>query len=164
MRTLAVLALAALAGCGGTIEMATPFDAREVAYVTRSGAADVTGQAFFRQRGGGVVTCAGEEVALIPAGAYMREFVTKGFGRVEGGTIPAIMAPQVSHPPEFAQYRRTATCDAEGDFEFRNVANGDYYVTSIVLWTVGDQIIPEGGALAKLVQIRGGRDQRVIVS
>lgn len=153
-----------LAACGGTIEVSEPFNANEVAYIKKSGRANISGQAFFRQRGGGVVTCAGNDVGLIPAGRYTKEFITRGFGNVNGGTIPAILAPQVKHPAEFSRFQRKTVCDAEGDFEFRGVANGDYYVTTIVLWEVPGQIIPEGGALAKFVRIRGGQSQRVIVN
>lgn len=153
-----------VAACGGTIEMNEPFNSSEVSFVNRSGSAQITGQAFLRQRSGGVVTCAGNDVALIPAGAYAKEFITRAFGDVRGGRIPAIMAPQVQHPPEFGALQRRTTCDAEGDFEFRDVANGDYYISTILLWEVPGQIIPEGGALTELVQVRNGRNQRVLVN
>ncbi|MFY0635484.1 MAG: hypothetical protein JXQ91_16860 [Vannielia sp.] len=163
---LALLALPLLwlAGCGPAIEVAKPFSAREVDYVKRPGSATVTGQAFFRQRGGGVVTCAGYNVLLVPAGGYAKEFVTRAFGNVQGGSIPVILMPKIKHPPAFAEYQRKATCDAEGDFEFRAVPNGDYYIFSGILWEVPNQIIPEGGALAEFFRVSGGRSERVIVN
>lgn len=156
--------LALLAACGAPVEVQAPFDAREVAYISSRGPATVSGQAFMRQNGGGVVTCAGETVHLIPAGAYTKEFMTKAFRSPQGGRIPAIMAFQTDHPAEYGRLQRRTTCDAEGDFEFQGVANGEYYVTSVVLWQVGDSFIPEGGALAKYVRVSNGNSQRVLLN
>ena len=144
--------------------MSTPFSTKEVAFINKSGPATISGQGFFRQRGGGVVTCAGEEVNLIPAGQYAKEFITKSFRNVNGGVIPVIMAPQVQHSPEFSKFQRKTQCDAQGNFEFKNVANGEYYVATKVLWQVGNQILPEGGALAELVRVQGGQSQKVVLN
>ncbi|SIO10424.1 hypothetical protein [Vannielia litorea] len=164
LRRALAAALLALAGCGPAIEVGQSFDPGEVAYIKRPGAASVTGQAFFRQRGGGVVTCAGYDVVLAPAGGYAKEFVTRAFGSVQGGAIPVVMMPKVQHPAAFSEFQRKATCDAEGDFEFRAVPDGDYYIFSGILWEVPNQIIPEGGALAEFFRVSGGRSVRVIVN
>lgn len=165
MKRFAIIALFSLiSGCGVPIEVAAPFDKNEVAYIHQQGSATLTGQAFLRQNGGGVVTCAGSKVALLPAGAYTKEFVTKAFGNVQGGKVNALQVSQINHPDGFTKQRRETICDAEGDFEFKNVANGDYYVASIVTWNVGGSIIPEGGGLIKFVRISGGRSQRLLLN
>lgn len=43
------------------------FDAAEVAYIRE-------GNAFLRQRGGGIVTCAGETVRLVPLGSFAKGY------------------------------------------------------------------------------------------
>lgn len=167
MRKLIIFAACVfLAGCmGRTIETTVPFNPDEVAYINRSGAAEIEGQAFFRQRGGGVVTCAGEEVLLIPAGEYATQRMSQIYGNVQGGSISAMQgASQENADPRYLSMVRKSVCDAEGDFEFKNVANGDYYVATKVLWTVGDSFIPEGGALTQRVSIRGGRSTRALLN
>ncbi|MCR9274409.1 MULTISPECIES: hypothetical protein [unclassified Mameliella] len=156
----------ATAGCmGREIETTVPFDPSEVAYINQRGSANIEGQAFFRQQGGGVVTCAGEEVSLMPAGKYTTQRMSQIYGNVNGGRINVLQGVnQKNLPPQYLSMRRTSKCDAEGDFMFTNVANGDYYVITRVLWTVGNNIIPEGGALAQRVSIRNGHDVRVLLN
>ncbi|SDY18064.1 hypothetical protein [Citreimonas salinaria] len=154
------------AGCAGrVIETTVPFNPNEVAFINQRGAADIEGQAFFRQQGGGVVTCAGEEVTLVPAGQYATQRMSQIYGNVNGGRINVFQgASQEGLPPQYVSMVRSSMCDAEGDFRFADVANGDYYVTTRVLWTVGNSIIPEGGALAQRVSIRNGQDARVLLN
>ncbi|SLN19906.1 hypothetical protein ROJ8625_00696 [Roseivivax jejudonensis] len=164
-RILVGASMLALAACVQTIETTTPFDPNEVAFINQRGAADITGQAFLRQAGGGVVTCAGEQVQLIPAGTFAKERLSQLYGSVQGGRIGTMVgASQENVDPRYLEMVRTSQCDAEGDFEFRNVANGDYYVLSGVRWTVPGSYIPEGGSMAKLVQVRSGQDQRVLLN
>lgn len=164
-RTLATAALLALAACATPITVTAPFVAEEVAYVSTRGSATVSGQAFMRQMGGGVVTCAGEEVMLIPAGRYATELMTRMFGNPQGGRMGAlsVMAPSET-PTQFREMQRRAQCDAEGDFAFSGVANGPYYVLTRVIWTAGDSFVPEGGYVARRIEVRGGRDQRVLLN
>lgn len=166
IKRIAVLALiAGLAGCAtSSFEVVTPFDVNEVAYINERGSATVTGQAFLRQRGGGVVTCAGTEVVLIPAGKYAIEWAYKSFGSTAGGYMDILTLKQFQNAdPRFKSYSRTTICDAEGDFEFRGVANGSYYVKSTVSWYAG-RYVYEGGTILKRIWISGGHSQRVLLS
>lgn len=163
---LAALATLTLAACAGrVVETTVPFDPNEVSYINQRGSADIEGQAFFRQRGGGVVTCAGEEVRLAPAGEYTTQRMTQIYGSAQGGRVNVLQGvSQDNLDPGYLSMMRTSVCDAEGDFIFSNVANGDYYVLTRVLWTVGDSFIPEGGGLAQRVQVRDGQDVRVLLN
>ena len=38
------------------------------------------------------------------------------------------------------EYAMETNCDAEGDFEFKGVANGGYYLTSTVVWQISDNL------------------------
>ena len=156
----------ALAGCvGQVIETTVPFDPNEVSYITKRGTATIEGQAFLRQRGGGIVTCAGFEVILIPAGQFATERMTQIYGSRDGGRINVFGgANQENVDPRYLQMTRKTTCDAEGDFEFREVSNGAYYVFTTVTWQVGNSIVPEGGGLARRVEVNGNRDVRVLLN
>lgn len=167
MRSVVLVAfILSLSACvAREIEVVTPFNPLEVAYINRSGPASISGQAFVRQRGGGIVTCAGEAVDLVPAGQFATERITQIYGSSQGGFINALQGvSQANVPPEYLSMVRRATCDAQGNFEFRGVANGSYYILTSVLWTVGNQIIPEGGGLSQRVEIRNGQSQSVILS
>ncbi|WP_069299778.1 hypothetical protein [Neptunicoccus sediminis] len=162
---LSCLALILGACVGRDLEITAKFDPREAAFVKQGGSAHLSGQAFMRQNGGGVVTCAGEEVNLFPATRYATERFAKIYGDVSGGRINVFQGvTQKGVPPEYLQYRRIAMCDAEGDFEFNGVAAGTYYVQSRVLWTVPNSYFPEGGSVAKRVTVRPGQKLRVLLN
>lgn len=166
MKKIIIFAALAVSGCmGRPIETTVPFNAQEVAYINQSGAADVEGQAFLRQQGGGVVTCAGETAFLIPAGQYATQRMTQIYGNLQGGKVAVSQGSSGENlDPNYEKMMRKATCDAEGDFTFNNVANGDYYVATAVTWTVGNAFVPEGGLLAQRISVRGGRSTRVLLS
>lgn len=155
-----------LGGCmGRDLDITAKFDAGEAAYVLRGGSAKLSGQAFMRQNGGGVVTCAGEEVNLFPATAYASERFAKIYGAPAGGRITVFEGVTTKGvPPDYLKYRRIALCDAEGDFEFTGVAPGTYYVQSRVIWTVPGSYVPEGGAVAKRITLRSGQTLRVLLN
>lgn len=155
-----------LSACvGRDLEITAKFDPREAAFVKNGGSARLSGQAFMRQNGGGVVTCAGEEVNLFPATKYATERFAKIYGDVSGGRINVFQGVSLKGvPPEYLEYRRVATCDAEGDFEFSGVAPGTYYVQSRVVWMVPNSYFPEGGSVAKRVTLRSGQRLRVLLN
>lgn len=148
------------------VNIDTPFDPAASAYVTRNGSGTITGQAFMRQMGGGVVTCAGSEVTLVPATGYFVEAITETFGASEGGRIGVLQRPQVNGTdPRASSARRATVCDAQGNFTFRQISSGEYYVLADVTWYAPtNQIIPEGGSLAKRIRIQGGETVQVILN
>ncbi len=167
LEKIATLGMALISGaCVGTeIEVASPFVPAQAAYVNQRGAASVRGQAFMRQLGGGVVTCAGEKVRLIPATAYTRERITKIYGNPEGGRINVYQGTSGKNlPPAYFRYMRQSICDAEGNFEFNGVADGTYYLVTRIVWMVPGSYFAEGGGVAKRVTVKGGRSVRVILS
>jgi len=73
---LAATAVAALAltGCVTVqqVQISTPYDADAITPFVAPGSNQLTGSALIRQMGGGVVTCAGYPVHLIPATPYAK--------------------------------------------------------------------------------------------
>lgn len=162
---ISVIIVTTLAGCAVEIETTSKFDPVEAAYINTQGSATITGQAFMRQMGGGVVTCAGNEVDLIPAVTFSKERITKIYGNVTGGRVGALTGRSATGvDPRYFSMKRIAICDAQGNFQFDRVANGDYYLFSYVTWAVPGSMFPEGGSTAKLIQVRNGRPQRVIMN
>lgn len=142
------------------------FDSNQTKMLLIKGQNSVRGSALIRQRGGGVVTCAGREVRLTPATKYSSERVKIIFGSVEGGYQPAFgnrPIEFVGEPPEYKAMAVTSTCDAQGFFKFSQLSDGSFYINSIITWNVND-IITEGGSITNRVTVSGGETKEIVLS
>lgn len=160
------IACAALTGCAAIPQQETRIDAAwdgaAAAKALQPGPNTVAGSAFMRQQGGGVVTCAGSEVSLVPATPYAAARMRAIYGGIDAGINrqrPPLFAPDV---PAYHATMRKAKCDAQGAFMFGTVADGEYFITVIVQWTVG--YVPQGGALMQRVTVANGAVARVVMS
>lgn len=165
MKKLVLIAsFALLSGCLQTVvETTQQFDPNSGRYILANGSGEISGQAFMRQQGGGVVTCAGEEVALMPATAYQQERMAIIFGNTQGGVrTSGVGNVPPARDPRAKKLERTTICDAEGDFVFSGLAAGDYYVGTRVQWRAGNTA--QGGALAKRVKLKSGQKTRVLLN
>lgn len=168
--TFAVATTTTLIGC--TAELLRLFDPSEVAYIHARGTNTIEGNAFIRQMGGGLVTCAGEQVFLIPAGEYARERMRLVYGTDARPAYAkrSLLAkkPSSTGAGQYWEYQRDTKCDSEGRFRFEGVAVGSYFVTTRVLWSVsagGYFWTEEGGALMAPVEFNGaGRTRSVVLS
>ena len=122
-----------MAGCAAPpAQRAAPlpaFDAELHAPYSATGSASISGQAMRRQRGGGVVTCAGGRVLLAPATPYMRAVVQRALsGELAGSErLPASAGAVV----------RSTRCDAQGRFRFDGLAPLRWIVATDVTWYSG---------------------------
>lgn len=91
----------------------------------KTGLNKVSGQGFLTQKGGGVVTCAGEKVKMFPN--------TKYFNYIYG-----IQENYIRHKPIKNEHNlvKITKCDSQGNFEFYNVPSGDWVIKTTVEWTV----------------------------
>ena len=169
--TLALVSCATLTVT--VVALQTNFDPSEVAFINEQGTNTVKGSALIRQQGGGVVTCAGNQVMLIPKGTHSVERMGILYGAVTGsgfiqmsgdwfvgmdGDIKKMPPP----PEDYLRHSRGVTCDVDGKFEFSNVAVGSYFVTTSVTWTVvghGSQ----GGSLMVPVTFTGGDEVKSVI-
>lgn len=133
--TLIALAVA-LSGCAAPYRQAphsyvfAAFDPAVHDPYVGAGPNQLDGQAFLRQRGGGIVTCAGAKVMVLPATAYMRELI----GVVLSGGQP----PEDQRPPEkYRSLMRSSQCDAQGNFTVTGLPPGRWIVATAVQWQVG---------------------------
>jgi len=139
-----MISLAGLSACvPPSKKMTNKFDLAEHARFRNSGKASISGQAFLRQQGGGVVRCAGEEVVLVPATPFFRE-ITDTF---KSRAVPENMKElRESYQP----VSRKTFCDADGKFRFDNIPSGDWFISTKVQWIVGG--VPQGGLLQSEVK------------
>jgi hypothetical protein len=148
--------------------MINAFNESEIAWSKLAGANTVKASALLRQQGGGVVTCAGGGITLIPAGAYADERIR----RIYGNTSKAFWDPPLIDPnprvpnpePGYLQAQITRTCDPQGFAIFSGLADGDYYATAQIYWSMPGQLTSEGGYLMQRVSVRGGETKDVVLS
>jgi len=154
---------AMLGGCAQKqVTLQTSFDPTEAAYIFTQGNNSVSGQGFLRQKGGVVVNCASFEVALIPITAYASERIQAIYGNTERGYAPYFLTPAVPSHAEYFRHRRTTQCDAQGNFKFEKVPDGDYYVYTSIMWYAGHS--REGGGLMQRISTKGGEHKEVLLT
>ena len=164
-----LLALAVLVGCGPnirTVNLKESFNKAHAERLMRPGKNNIKVNAFLRQAGGGVVTCAGEKVYLIPATELAQEIVTTRYGDVNGGYINYYADQRLKFKNISQDYiiaRKEAICSSDGRVNFSNVASGEFYVSTQVTWKTAQGVV-EGGHLSKLVFVEGSETLDLVLS
>ncbi|PTT91073.1 hypothetical protein DBR42_04595 [Pelomonas sp. HMWF004] len=170
-RWLVILATAHVGGCAMPPEarvrsLQSQFDASATEVLLRPGRHSVVGSALLRQQGGGVVTCAGEEVLLFPATDYAAERMEWVFGSKgpRGYSRPKGALYFKPDYPEFHQLMKRSTCDAQGAFVFSKLQPGRYYITTRISWIVAKSL--QGGLLMRQLNIAAEDEEpiRVVLS
>lgn len=166
-RLLVPIAFAALmSGCATLepqlISLQSTWDSTAAAFITQNGNNTIKGNAFMRQRGGGVVTCAGQTVTLIPATLYAIERIGQLYGPSETGFNANRNLRFSPDPAEYQSMTRKSTCDSQGNFIFERVADGDYFVVLSVNWIVG--YTQQGGNLMHRIRVANAAQASLIMS
>jgi hypothetical protein len=139
-----------------------PADASAAAAMLEAGTGTIHGSGLLRQKGGGVVTCAGNDVFLVPATSSASSefrrlfggdqgFVRNGRGSFGGGKLVAAPQPH-----------RTVMCNAQGFFTFSNVRPGKWYVMTAITWVVGDDT--QGGTLLSSTDLIEGASVEIVLT
>ena len=118
------------------VKMQTKFDYSEHEPYVQPGENRISGQAFLKQQGESVVTCAGSRVLLLPATSYFREMI----GHMVAGSEPE--PPETPYPSLKRMIRRTQ-CDAQGNFLFPEIPDGAWFVLTQVNARHGGVLITE---------------------
>lgn len=162
-----------LAGCAAppqslTVNLSSRFDVNEALAALEPGNSQIRGSALLRQQGGGIVTCAGLHVGLIPVTAHATERIQAIYGSPQGGYRP-IQSVRIQFQPDEALYRsaqKAVRCDAQGFFRFDNLREGEYYVLTAITWGAASQYgqVPQGGALSQRVYLRAGESKDIVLT
>lgn len=158
-----------LVGCVNVqhIRLLSEFDKDKTEEMMGKGSNTIKGSAFLRQNGGGVVTCAGLDVVLIPATAYAKERFSALYG-VRDTYFFNLATPykyNKSLSPDYPEYKllqKTIKCDASGNFVFNDVADGEFFVQADVHWRVGSSY--QGGLIAKKIKVTGGEIKEMLLT
>lgn len=167
MRGVIVLLMVVLAaGCvpPTLVQLAAaPADLDVALGLLEPGTGVVKGSALLRQRGGGVVTCAGNDVHLIPASESVTRELRRVFGAASGylprGGDAVMGGGTLVAPPE---PHRRGVCNAQGFFSFDRVRAGTWHVMTTVIWSVGDDF--QGGTLLSTVELSEGGEVEIVLT
>lgn len=160
-----IAAFSALAaGCANrSITLAVPFDEAAAKQQMQGGTNTVRGSALIRQAGGGIVTCAGNPVFLMPVTATAKEWAAHVYDSEEGGFRSASgRGVMFKNPEPFMTVVKSANCDTQGNFKFEKVADGHFYVFTRITWRVGDYL--QGGSIMRPTKLTGGSEVDVMLS
>jgi hypothetical protein len=157
--SLAVCMAVLLAACTTVGTLNSTFDPNAAAFVKAQGKGTITGQAFLRRNDGIVVYGAGSDVILVPKTAYSDERFAQIYG---SGKVSMFGRTFKNDDPTYYEFSRKTVADGEGRFVFDGVADGQYYLTTNVVWMV--QYAQQGGALMERVTIKDGQPVTVIMS
>ena len=126
-----------LAACQSSALPPDPNGPLEIAYsqsefhrYERPGDAILTGQAFLHDQGD-AIRCTGQTVLLFP---HTRSF-ERVFELVRMKAHPVL--PEATDP-RIAAVTRRAVCDTDGNFTFKNLPRGRWFVFTRVRWSAGD--------------------------
>lgn len=156
----ALLGMVFLSGCVS----ARPPAKRQAAFIESEftpyagiGNSTVTGQAFLKTRGGEVRFGAGCEVVIVPVTSYTAETHERAVLRGERLEPP---------DPKYSAYRRTTIADGSGNFEFRSIPAGSYYLSCVIRWEYATQYGPAstGGTAFGKVTVAPGETTKVILT
>lgn len=156
--------VAVLVGCAQPtiIPLQSSFDASEAREMLKPGKNKISGSALVRQQGGGVVTCAGRKVHLVPATDYATERAMKLYDSVYEGYSTKNVTFKPQTPSEYLSLTKSDVCDPQGYFTFSDLNDGEYFITTAITWIIGNST--QGGALMKHVSLEGGETKKVVLT
>lgn len=167
-------ALLTLGACASTppIQLQNTFKQSDFAWAKAAGNNTITGSAVLRTVGGEVRSCGGFEVDLIPAVQYSAERMAHLYGNAQRGyqPVPTLFQSTVTFandPIDYQLVGRKSACDAQGNFEFRDLPDGGYFVVVPIVWSVPTGAYssePQGGRLMRRVDVAGGKTERVVLT
>lgn len=144
VRIIPLMALL-LAGCAEepAYQILTPFHDDDFRLWKQSGPYSISGQAFYKQPAGPVISCAGETVSLMPLTGYNME-LSKLLGGGKG--IPP------NYENRAHKYDKTAMCDGDGRFRFDGLPALNWLLITRVSWQ-------ENGTFAFVPYVGGPTDK-----
>ena len=141
--------------------MQNSFNEKEASNLMNKGNNTISGQAFLRQLGGGIVTCAGYEVKLIPATKYAEERIRQLYVSNEQGANLYRHYAFTPDEPLYHNLIHKTICNKSGNFTFTHVSNGSFFIVAPVIWAARTK---EGAWLMKKVTVTNNETKEVIVT
>lgn len=133
--------------------MLTHYSAEDHVDFTQSGSASTSGQAFLKQAGGGIVTCAGNEVILMPDTPYFKEMIS---------ILQSNNLPDIKEKGAYAGVSRKQICDAQGNFYFDKLPSKKWILMTSVNWVVSYE--QQGDILIEYIDLTKEQSKKAILT
>ena len=152
--------------------MQSQFDEKTIEWSSKEGSSVIFGNSFIRDDMAiqpGPHTCAGYPVNLLPVDKYFEEYLLLHFDNLNNSFWQRNSQNyDPSFDPDAEKYWQVTTCDSQGNFEFRNLPKGSYWIITAVSYEGGPfRTFPpswKGGWLLKKVSVDGKNNERVVIS
>lgn len=136
------------------------FDDKAVSWFTNTGTGTIKGIAKFKSKSGELRFGAEFRVELMPYCLYTRERLENIYKNKKSGFIYLENGvPKFTPDPEGYHKTIKTFCDKEGNFEFKNLPAGGYYIVAFMIWE--NQNVKTGGGLMKKVILSEGESQSI---
>lgn len=157
-----------MSGCavGQKVTLANKFNEDKASYILNIGNNTLKGSAMIRQSGGGIVTCAGNNVAIIPATEYSKERIFAIYNNYNKAykqyNIYSNVVAFENDDINYHKFKKSTICNPLGFFVIENLSDGEYFLTTQVTWNVGGYI--NGGFLMERVSLSNGETKEIILA
>jgi hypothetical protein len=150
--TLCFFMMSCAGGRANPVQRTAVFNNDEYLAYMKPGNAAITGQAFTTTRSGEIRYAAGREISLHPATSYATEYFD----------VQVVRGAFMSEPdPRFLQFEKKTISDATGNFGFKNLPVGKYYIIAEFSWCAGRS--PQYVILGAITEARDGEMTKVIL-
>jgi len=158
-----------ITGCATKLSsLQTTFNANEAKDMLVKGNNSITGSALIRMKNGGVVTCAGGAVELVPLTNYSKERIIAIYGNDQEGYSPTGYGSEVikfsNEPEDYKKLVKKTHCDAQGYFNFKDIADGSFFLVTHIGWLGGYFDTKQGGSLMHRVDLSNGENKNIVLS
>lgn len=146
-----------VSGCGSkSYKMQSNYNDSDFIQSAKSPVVNIGGQAFSRTVGGDVKYGAGVTVSLFRSNKYTNEIV----GALNEGWR------YVDADPKWMTHIMKSTADANGNFVFKNVIPGVYYLETVLTWQYATQygLKTTGGVIRSKISVTEEQDQKFILT
>ena len=150
------------------------FDEKYAKMLLKDGENAIVGSAFFKQRDGRIQSCAGSVVTLIPATDYAKRRMDelyyinqKGF-YINRTILFDFKSQNDTDEADYFSLQKKTVCDIDGKFEFENVHDGSFFVTTSITWeyvvnSYGN-MATAGGPVMLPVTVKNGQTKKIVLT
>jgi hypothetical protein len=124
-------------------ELQTQFVGADHRDYAKNGSNAIKGQAALHNDNGGIITCSGNEVLLLPATPFFREVI----GQIKKGR-KINYADYI--PSSFSQVIKKSSCDRQGNFSFSGLPVCTWFIVTRTAWEIAG--LQQGGTLVHEVK------------
>lgn len=168
MKYITVVLVLLVVGCSGKrskearvkeqtiIEIKSEFNEQDVQWFKSDGNSRIKGIAKFKSLKGDIGFGEDFRIELNPYTPYTKERLNhiyknndSGYVYIENGI------PKFTPDPEGYHKTRKTMCNAMGEFEFKNLPDGEYYIIAFMLWD------ETGGGLMQRVELKHGETKTI---